>query len=140
MDKARLAAVGFSVAGVAVSIYLTLLHYTGIVPACPVSGAINCEAVLSSSYAVVAGTSVPTSAAGIVWFGVSALLWAWRFSPVQLAWSAAGLLTVLYLVYVEIVQLGVICLWCTAAHLLVIAIAMIAISLSLQGRGSARGA
>ena len=39
-----------------------------------------------------------------------------------------------------IVQLGAICLWCTAAHLLVIAIAMLAVSLSLQGRGSARGA
>ena len=121
------------------SIYLTLLHFAGIVPACPVSGAINCEAVLSSSYALIAGTSLPTSAAGIVWFGVSALLWAWRFGPVHLAWSGVGLLTVLYLVYVEIVQLGVICLWCTAAHLLVISIAMLAVSLSLQGRGSARG-
>ena len=140
MDRARLAAVGLSVAGVAVSIYLTLLHYAGIVPACPVSGAINCEAVLSSSYAVIAGTSIPTSAAGIVWFGVSALLWAWRFGPVHLAWSAAGLLTVFYLVYVEIVQLGVICLWCTATHILVIAIAMLAVTLSLQGRGSGRGA
>jgi len=59
-----------------VSIYLTLLHFAGIVPACPVSGAINCEAVLSSSYALIAGTSLPTSAAEIVWFGVSALLWA----------------------------------------------------------------
>ena len=139
MERARLAAIGLSVAGVGVSIYLTVLHYAGVVPACPISGAINCEAVLSSSYAVIAGTSVPTSAAGIVWFGVSALLWAWRFGPAYLVWSGAGLLTVLYLVFIEIVQLGVICLWCTAAHLFVVAIAMIALSLYLQGRGSGRG-
>ena len=75
------------------SLYLTVLHFAGIAPTCPVSGAINCEAVLSSSYALIAGTPVPTSAAGIVWFGVSALLWAWRFGPVHLAWSAVGLFT-----------------------------------------------
>ena len=140
MARAQLAAIALSVAGVGVSLYLTVLHFAGIAPTCPVSGAINCEAVLSSSYALIAGTPVPTSAAGIVWFGVSALLWAWRFGPVHLAWSAVGLFTVLCLVYVEIVQLGVICLWCTAAHLLLIAIAMLAVSLSLQARGSARGA
>jgi uncharacterized membrane protein len=105
-----------------------------------VGGAVSCEAVLSSSYAVIAGTSVPTSAAGIVWFGVSAVLWAWPLGPVHVAWSAIGLLAVVYLVFIEIVRLGVICLWCTAAHLLVIAIVMIAISLSLQGRGFGRGA
>jgi uncharacterized membrane protein len=28
--------------------------------------------------------------------------------------------TVLFLVYVEIVQLGAICIWCSAAHVLVV--------------------
>ncbi|HEY3083862.1 MAG TPA: vitamin K epoxide reductase family protein, partial [Candidatus Dormibacteraeota bacterium] len=74
MPRLKLAAVAASVVGVGISIYLTMLHYAGITPACPVSGSINCEAVLSSSYAVIAGTSVPTSVAGIVWFGISALL------------------------------------------------------------------
>ena len=118
------------------SIYLTVLHFAGVVPACPLSGGINCEAVLSSSYAVLAGTSVPTSAAGMVWFGISALLWGWRFGPIHLAWSAVGLLAVVYLVFIEIVRLGAVCLWCTAAHALVVAIVMIALSLALQGRGS----
>ena len=138
MDRARLAAVGLSVVGLGISIYLTLLHFAGVAPACPASGAFNCEAVLSSSYAVIPGTSVPTSAAGIVWFGVSAVLWAWRFGRTHLAWSGIGLLTVLYLVFVEIVRLGAICLWCTATHLLVVGICMIAITdaLSPQARGS----
>jgi uncharacterized membrane protein len=120
-------AVAAAVAGVAVSIYLTILHYVGVVPACPVTGHINCEVVLSSAYGVIAGTTVPTSAAGIVWFAISAVLWLRPFGWMQLAWSAIGLLTVLYLVFVEIVQLGAICLWCTAAHALVLIIFLIAL-------------
>ena len=73
-----MAAVALSLAGVGISIYLTLLHYAGVTPACPESGPVNCEAVLTSSYSVIAGTTIPTSAAGIAWFGVSALLWSWR--------------------------------------------------------------
>lgn len=122
-------AVAASVAGIAISIYLTILHFAGSVPACPVSGHINCEAVLSSRYGVIAGTGIPTSAAGIVWFAVSAVLWLRPFGRLQLGWSVIGILTVLYLVYVEIVPLGAICLWCTAAHLLVLFILLIALTL-----------
>jgi len=43
-------------------------------------------------------------------------------------WSALGLATVLYLVFIEIVRLGVICLWCTASHVLVVAIVLIALA------------
>lgn len=121
-------AVAASVAGVAISIYLTILHYAGTVPACPVSGHINCEAVLSSRYGVIAGTTIPTSAAGIVWFAVSALLWLRPLGRLQLVWSVIGMATVLYLVYVEIVALGAICLWCTAAHVLVLLILLIALT------------
>ena len=129
MPRAQMAALALSVAGVAVSIYLTLLHYAGITPACPATGTINCEAVLTSSYAVIAGTTIPTSAAGVVWFAVSAVLWGWRVGPVHLVWSAIGLATALYLVFIELVDIRVICLWCTAAHLLVFSIAIIAVTL-----------
>lgn len=123
------------VAGLGVSIYLTAVHFSGTPLACPANGTINCEQVLSSSYAAVAGSTVPTAAAGILWFAVSvglaaavllshsARVW-WRL---QLAWSAVGLVTVLLLVYFEIVRLGVICLWCTVAHALVLAIFLIAL-------------
>ena len=128
MPRAQAAAVLVSVAGVCISVYLTLLHYAGVVPACPASGAINCEAVLSSSYAVIAGTQVPTSVLGIAWFAVSAVLWATgRRWPVY-AWMAVGLTFVLSLVYVEIVLLGAICLWCTAAHILVLALFVMALT------------
>ena len=128
VSRVQLAAVLISVAGVAVSIYLTVLHYAGVTPACVTSGPVNCEAVLSSPYAVIAGTSIPTSALGIVWFAVSAALWTMPAGQVHLTWSTIGLLAVLYLVFIEIVRIGAICLWCTAAHLLVVALVLIAVS------------
>ena len=124
----RVAALAASVVGVAVSIYLTVLHYVGVAPACPVSGPINCETVLSSPYAVIGGSSIPTSAAGIVWFAISALLSLRNLYRFQLAWSTFGLLTVLYLVFIEIVRLGAICLWCTVAHVLVLGIFLVSLS------------
>jgi len=128
MSRLQLSALLVSLAGVAVSVYLTVLHYAGVVPGCPVTCPINCAAVLSRSYAVVGGTAVPTSAAGIVWFGISALLWTRPAGRAHLVWSGLGLATVLYLVFIEIVRLGVICLWCTATHVLVVAIVLIALA------------
>ena len=128
VGRAQLAAVALSVAGIAVSVYLTVLHFIGFAPACPVAGPVNCEAVLSSSYALIAGTPLPTSAAGIAWFGVAAFLWTRPLGWPQLAWSGLGLATVLFLVFIEIVRLGAICLWCTAAHVLVVGLFLIAVS------------
>jgi uncharacterized membrane protein len=129
MSRLPLVALLVSLAGVVVSIYLTVLHYEGVAPGCPVSGPVNCEAVLSSPYALIAGLPVPTSAAGIAWFGVSAVLWTRPLTWIHLAWSALGLATVVYLVFVEIVRLGAICLWCTAAHVLVVAIVLVTLTL-----------
>lgn len=133
--KLQLIALIAGVAGVGVSIYLTAVHFAGIPLACPTNAAINCEQVLSSSYAVVAGSAVPTSAAGILWFAVSAVLagavlWsrsAPTWSRLQLGWSALGLLTVLFLVYLEIVRLGAVCVWCSVAHALVLVIFLVAL-------------
>jgi uncharacterized membrane protein len=128
MPRVQLAAIALSVAGVAVSIYLTLVHYAGVVPACPATGPVNCEAVLSSPYAVVAGTSLPTSALGIAWFAVSAVVWTRPPGWVHVAWSGVGLLGVLSLVFIEIVVLGAVCLWCTAAHVLVVALTLVSVT------------
>lgn len=129
MSRLQLVGLVAGLAGLVVSSYLTVLHYAGVVPGCPVTGPINCDAVLSSSYALIAGTSIPTSAAGIVWFAVSAAIWLRPVGRIQLAWSGLGLLTVLYLVFVEIVRIGAICLWCTAAHVLVVVIFLLAVTI-----------
>ena len=137
MTRVQLVGLVAAVAGAAVSIYLTVLHYVGVVPGCPITGPINCDAVLTSPYAVIAGTSVPTSAAGIAWFALSAVLWTRPVGRVQLAWSALGLLAVLYLVFLEIVRIGAICLWCTGAHLLVVALFLIALYTWQRDRSAA---
>jgi len=128
MPRVQLAVIVAAVAGLLVSIYLTVLHYAGSPAACPIGGLVNCELVLTSPYAVVAATTVPTSAAGILWFALTALLWTRRFGWTQVAWSAIGMAVVLYLVFIEIVKLGAICLWCTVAHVLVLLIFLFAVS------------
>ena len=116
----RLVVIGAALAGIGVSVYLTVVHANAGALVCSTSGVVNCERVLSSAYGTILGTPVPTSAAGIVWFAVSgALAYSWRRDAL-LAWSALGLVTVLYLIYVEIDRVGAVCVWCTAAHALVL--------------------
>ena len=117
-----------SAAGLAVAAYLTFVHFSAAQLVCTVGGAINCERVLGSGYAVIAGTGVPTSALGIVWFAVAGALALARRRRAQAVWSIAGLLTVVYLVFIEIVQLGAICIWCTAAHVLVLVIFLLTVT------------
>ncbi|MDQ2943805.1 MAG: vitamin K epoxide reductase family protein [Candidatus Dormibacteraeota bacterium] len=124
-----------SLAGAGISIYLTIVHYSTVPLACPQTSMVNCEQVLSSSFAVIGGSGVPTSAAGIVWFvvsgGLAVAFWLWP-KPVlpmlQLAWSGIGLMTVLFLLYIEIVQLGAVCIWCTGAHVLVLLIFLVSLN------------
>ena len=139
--RLQLLALFAGLAGIGISIYLTVVHYSSIPPACPANAVVNCEQVLSSPYAVIGGSSVPTSAAGIIWFAVSAGLAFTllrrprpRIAMAQLAWSAAGLVTALYLVYIEIVQLGAVCVWCSAAHVLVLVVFLIALMRRERGR------
>ena len=116
-----------SVAGLAISVYLTVVHFSTIPLACPTNAVVNCEQVLSSRYAVIGGSALPTSAAGIVWFAISAGLALLRRRRALLAWASIGLVTALFLVYVEIVQLGAVCIWCTATHAMVLLIFLIAL-------------
>ena len=136
-DRALLAAAALAgIAGIAISAYLTVVHYSALPLVCTTSGIISCERVLSSPYSVIAGSGLPTSAAGIAWFSVSAGLavaqLAGRQSPAivrwHLLWSALGLATVVYLVFLEIVQLGALCIWCSSAHALVVMTFLIALT------------
>jgi uncharacterized membrane protein len=117
-----------SLVGLAVAAYLTSVHYAGVPLACTKGGIVDCAAVTTSTYSVIPGTQVPITLPGMLWFVVNAgfVLAAWRargWVPPRLvvahaAWGALGLLTVLYLVFVEIVRLHKICEWCTVIHVL----------------------
>ncbi|MBE3559490.1 MAG: vitamin K epoxide reductase family protein [Ktedonobacteraceae bacterium] len=144
---AQLTLLTLSLMGIGISIYLTAVHYTTTPLVCSTSGVINCERVLSSSYALVPGTDVPISIAGLAWFVIAGLLavvnmYIWRqgeraiqsIRVAQVGWSILGLLTAFYLVYVEIVKLDALCLWCTILH--VIILVMLFITLTQMQRPS----
>lgn len=124
-----LAGSGLSVLGIALGTYLTVAHYTtASVLACAETGVINCTKVTSSSYSVVRG--VPVALGGLLYFVAMLPLQlprAWR-SPsaalrhARLAWSLVGVAAVLWLVYVELFRLDAICLYCTAVHVVTIAL------------------
>lgn len=127
---------GFSAGGLAltltglvISAYLTVVHWTARVTlACPAGGVVNCEKVTTGPYSSVAG--VPLALVGLVYFAGALPLHApgaWRSPhPVlrtgRLAFAAAGVAMVVWLVYVELFVVDAICLWCTAVHLVTVAL------------------
>jgi uncharacterized membrane protein len=128
-DRIRL---GASLIGVGIAGYLTAQHYsTGLPLACSSSGIVNCERVLTSPEGVWFG--VPVALWGLAWFAVAGALavLSLRFrdtaEPAWLRWSGigwtlAGVAVVLRLLYLELIVIARVCLWCTAVHVLVIGI------------------
>ena len=123
---APLTAITAAAVGLGVSIYLTVEHFTAAATlACPDSGAVNCAKVTSSRWAAIAG--VPVAVLGVAFFvGLLALLLApSHHRPVhhaRLATASLGVLTVFWLVYVELFLVDAICLWCTVVHLLTLVV------------------
>ena len=136
-----------SLLGVAIAIYLTAVHYENVPLVCSENGLVNCARVISSSYSVVPGTTVPITIPGFGWCIVSASLaiaglfattglWQRRIRIAQFVWALSGLLVVLYLVYAEIVRLRTICAWCTALHVLILLMFLLTL-IQLQSAPSA---
>ena len=118
----RTVALVAAVAGVGVSIYLTIEHYSSsLTLACPETSTINCLKVTTSKWATIAG--VPVAVLGLAYFVVMTGLLAIRsqhrrLETVRLASASAGLVMVFYLLFIELYKVDAICLWCTAVHLL----------------------
>ncbi len=133
----QLALLVLALAGMADAIYLTLVHYNDQISlACPQNAVFNCAHVITSKYSYVPGTSLPISLPGLAWcLVVAALALTGLFLGneqrwlriTQFAWTLLGLLTVLYLVYVEIVLLHNICIWCTVLHALILLMFLLAL-------------
>jgi uncharacterized membrane protein len=124
---ARFGSLGLSAAGLAVSLYLTIDHITASpVLACPANATINCEKVLASPPSVILG--IPVAGYGLVFFVAMVALtmpFAWRdrrLRRVRLGAGLVGVASVVYLVGVELFVLNTICLWCTAVHVVTIAL------------------
>jgi len=126
-----------SLLGVGIAIYLTAVHYEHTPLICSTNGLIDCARVLSSSYSLIPGTTVPITIPGLGWCVVSGALafiglrsassqrW---LSITQLLWSFVGIVAALYLVYVEIVRLHTICAWCTALHVVILSMFLITLA------------
>ena len=133
------AVVIMAVIGVGISLYLTSVHYQRVPLICSASGTVDCAPVLQSQYGVIPGTKLPITFPGLLWFLVSGgiALWvllaamrgnqppAWWSNALK-SWGVVGLLSILYLVYAEIVKLHHICAWCTIVHTLVLATLIVA--------------
>jgi uncharacterized membrane protein len=112
-----------SVAGLAVSCYLTFEHYTdNATLACSIGGIVDCARVTSSAWSTLAG--IPVAVLGLFFFVVTTALClprTWRspapwLDAARLGWLTVGLGMVLYLVWAELFRIHAICSWCTVVH------------------------
>lgn len=124
LSSSRLTALSLALAagGIAVSAYLTLVHYRDDLLVCAVGG---CHTVQKSPYAELAG--VPVALLGLGMFVTMALLgllrrarpaWMERITLVTFALALAGAIFAIYLTYLELFVIEAICQWCVLTALL----------------------
>ena len=122
----QLTSLALAIGGLGVSVYLTIEHFTGSTTlACSDNGLVNCLAVTKSSQSMVFGV-FPVAVLGLAFyvFMVAATTpWAWRSRRREIALARFGSVIVgvgfiLYLIYVELIQVKAICLWCTSVHVI----------------------
>ena len=123
------ASLALGLAGLAVATYLTVEHYTASKTlACPETAVLNCQKVTTSAQSVVLG--VPVALLGLLFFLALVPLClpvAWRSAHRAVRWGRVlfaliGVCFVLYLIYAELFVLDAICLWCTAVHVITLAL------------------
>jgi uncharacterized membrane protein len=123
------ASLALSLAGLGLSIYLTIEHYTAPgTLACPANSTVDCARVTTSPQSTVAG--IPVAVLGIVFFVAAAVLCLpalWRSANgkvrgARLGVAALGMVFVVYLIFAELFLVNAFCLWCTAVHLVTFAL------------------
>ena len=121
--RLRAAAAALALAGLAIAIYLTVLHYDHSAPVC-VGGGGGCEKVQSSDYAELMGIPVALiGAVGYALIGLSLLVPgdAGRFAGALLGLVGVGFS--LYLTYLELFVIDAICQWCVASAVVMVVLA-----------------
>ncbi len=120
-----------STLGIIVTAYLTITHYTNVQVACPNTGVINCEKVLTSPYSNLLG--VPLGIWGLAFFLIETGVLLWGNKDARVIYNGLGLAFVLYFFWIEY-TVGAICIYCTTVHALVILL----LALSIYGYGKER--
>ncbi len=116
--------IGFlTVLGMIDSAYLTWEHFSNVIPPCSTSIFVDCGAVLRSKYSEILG--VPLSLMGMVHYGFFSLSVFLSIKTKKrlykyfiIVLSTVGLFVSAYLMYLQIVVIGSICLYCTASALI----------------------
>ena len=110
-----------ALAGLAISAYLTWVHYAGIEPVC--SAISDCERVQNSSYAELVG--VPVALIGVLGYAaILASLWARVEVTALLSYLAVAFSG--YLTWAEVFRIEAICQWCVASAIVSLLIAGLA--------------
>jgi len=121
----QLVTFALALAGLGVSIYLTIAHFTeSSLLGCSDSGIVNCTKVTTSPQSYVFG--IPVAVLGLAFYLAALGLmspWAWRSARyrreiylIRIASLVVGMGFVLYLIYAELFIIGSICLYCTSVH------------------------
>lgn len=111
-----------TLAGLGLSIYLTIVELAPAALICSSTGIVNCANVLHSAEGHIVG--IPVAYFGLAFYVYLVLLnspWAWQrkelfVQRLRLASIIVGICFVLYLVYAELIEIGNICIWCTSVH------------------------
>jgi uncharacterized membrane protein len=115
-----------TLAGLGISVYLTITHYDQGALVCSATSTVDCHAVTTSEYSELLGIPMPLfGLAFFVGFGALITPWALRSPWPPLRWGrlaavSVGVLFVVYLVTVELAVLHKICLWCSGVHAITI--------------------
>jgi uncharacterized membrane protein len=122
----QLTTFALALAGLGVSIYLTIAHFTEstLLGCSEVKGLVDCTKVTTSPQSYVFG--IPVAVLGLAFFLFAAAImspWAWRAARrevhlVRIASLVVGIGFVLYLLYAELFIIGSICLYCTSVHVI----------------------
>ena len=112
------------------STYLTIAHFTGsAILACPANSFINCGEVTNSPESIIFGV-FPVAVLGLAFYVFMVAInspWAWRSELPAIRWArlggiVTGMAFVLYLVYAELIEIGKLCEYCTAVHIITFAL------------------
>ncbi len=119
----QLTTFALALAGLGVSIYLTIAHFTeSALLGCSESGLVNCTRVTTSPQSYVFGIPVAVLGLAFYLFAVAIMSpWAWRaprreIHLLRVASLVVAMGFVLYLLYAELFTIGSICLYCTSVH------------------------
>ena len=117
--------------GLAISIYLLIIHFQPQLLVCSDSGVVNCAAVTTSAQSYFLG--IPVAALGVAQYVAMVVInspWGWKSSwralaVVRLGLGVIGMGFVLWLLGAELLIINHICLWCSGVHLVTFALFII---------------